>query len=68
MLDTYALAQTLTGTGFAPVQVDAFVNVFRLTYTDPIARGDLDRTLWVQTGVILGAISLQLASMLNLEQ
>ena len=33
MLDTYALAQTLTGTGFAPVQVDAFVNVFRLTYT-----------------------------------
>ena len=75
MLDTHAIAQTLTEAGFAAGQVDALVNVFRRTYTDPVTRGELDqaldkqrnqlraesrgdlyRALWVQTGVIVGAV------------
>ena len=67
--------RTLTDAGFAPNQVDALVNVFRNTYTDPVTRGELDqaldrqrnqlpaeslgdlyRALWVQTGVIVGAV------------
>ena len=45
MLDTHAIAQTLTDAGFAPAQVDLFLNDFRRAYTDPVTRGELDEAL-----------------------